>query len=92
MGILISVASYYLLRAAINKGKPNYYLTMQILKEAVSVVFIVALFILGPYTPWDRIWLMVGGCLGITLPSFITTKRLVEFNDSLGREEEKNDG
>ena len=47
---------------------------------------------LSEYTPWDRMWMLVGGCMGITLPMIIFTPRLVRLNDSLRKKEENKDG
>ena len=90
-GILIATVNYLFSRYLISK-QPDKYGAMQIGKQMLQVLYMVALFALGKFTPWDRIWLLVGGTLGITLPMFWFTYKLVKLNDSLNRKEEQADG
>ena len=68
------------------------YVGMQVVRQAVQVVYLVILFLFGRHTPWDAIWLLVGGALGVTLPMFWFTYRLVKLNNSLHGKEESTDG
>ncbi len=86
--------------AAVNYGVSRYvlkkhaskYAAAQMLRQMVQILFLLGLYVLGGYTPWDRIWLLAGGCLGITLPMFWFTYRLVRLNDSLHRKEDITNG
>lgn len=91
IGVLIAVMSYFYSRHVLMKC-PEQYAILQIVKQFLQIAYMVALFSLGKYTPWDRIWLLVGGTLGITLPMFWFTYKLVKLNDSLNRKEEQTDG
>lgn len=84
-------AAGYLFSRHVLRTKPERYALSQTLKQIVQVLFLVALFVVGGYTPWDRTWLVVGGVVGITLPMIWFTYRLVKFNDSLHTESEKED-
>lgn len=90
-GAAIAAAGYLASRQVLKK-RPNRYILVQTVKQLVQIGFLVALFLLGDRTPWDRIWLLVGGCLGITLPMIYFTARLVKLNDSLRGKEEHKDG
>ena len=57
------------------------YAMGQIARQAIQIGYLILIFVLGGYTPWESTWLLVGGVLGITLPMFFFTARLVKFND-----------
>ena len=91
VGIAVAAINYAISRRLIIK-RAEMYAGMQVVRQMINVAFLVALYVLGAYTPWDRIWLLVGGCLGITLPMFCFTYKLVKLNDSLRKKEESSDG
>ena len=90
-GAAMAGAGYALSRLALQKA-PSVYAAVQAAKQILEVAFLVLLFVLGPRTPWDRVWLMAGGCLGLTLPMIWFTYRLVKLNDSLHKKGDSTDG
>lgn len=90
-GAAIAAVNYALSRYLLIK-RPSMYTGMQIAWQPVQIAYLAALVLFGGYTPWDRLWLLVGGGLGITLPKFWFTYRLVRLNDSLHEKEESSDG
>ena len=90
-GALIAWLSYLASRYVLQK-RPSRYPAVQAVKQPLQIVFLVLLFAFGDKTPWDRAWLLAGGCLGLTLPMFWFTYRLVKLNDSMHRKEEPADG
>lgn len=90
-GAAIASAGYAVSRYVLKKHETKY-LMVQMVKQPVQIAFLVLLYLLGGHTSWDRIWLLAGGCLGITLPMFWFTYRLVKLNDSLHRKEDLTDG
>jgi len=72
------------------KKNPDMYSGGQIIRQIIQVGYLVLLFTLGGYTPWDRMWLLVGGGLGITIPMFYFTYKLVKLNDK--KKEDDKDG
>lgn len=81
----------YMLSKYMLKKKPSHFSSMQIVRQLLQIAYLVILFTLGGYTPWEPIWLLVGGCVGITVPMFYFTFRLVKINDSMKRSDEKED-
>ena len=71
---------------------PRHYAVSDVARRIIQVGFLVAVFFLGDYTPWDKLWLLVGGGLGITLPMIWFTYRLVKLNDSLSKKGDEQDG
>ena len=86
-GAAIAWAGYALSRRTLEK-RPGLYAAVQAVKQLVQIGFLVLLFLLGDRTGWDRIWLTVGGALGVTLPMVFFTARLVKLNDSLHEKKE----
>ena len=91
VGIAIATVNYALSRYMIKKHSDKYPLTV-IVRQVIQVAYLVLLFFLAEYTPWDRLWLLVGGCLGVTIPMIWFTMRLVKLNNSLSRKEGSSDG
>lgn len=90
-GAAIAALNYAVSRYLLTK-RPSMYAGMQIIWQPVQIAYLGALVLLGGYTPWNWLWLLAGGCLGITLPKFWFTYRLVKLNDSLHEKEESSDG
>lgn len=90
-GAAIAALNYAFSRYLLTK-RPSMYAGMQIIWQSIQIAYLGMLVLLGGYTPWNRLWLLVGGCLGITLPKFWFTYRLVKLNDSLHEKEESPDG
>ncbi len=65
------------------KNKQDKFSYISVIRQAVQVVYILILFFTAKYTPWDRTFVLVGGALGVTLPMFIFTYRLLKTNNSL---------
>ena len=91
IGVGIAVLNYIVSRYLLIK-RPSMYAGLQIVWQPIQIAFLGSLVLFGGYTPWDRLWLLVGGCLGVTLPKFWFIYRLVKLNDSLRKKEESSDG
>ena len=63
---------------------------LQPVRTLSQIGYLLLILLLGKYTPWDSMWLMVGGVLGITLPMPLFTYRLVKLNDEIRKEEDQN--
>ena len=91
LGAGVATGNYFISRHVLKTNPDKYSLTM-VVRQFVQVAFIVLVYMLGDYTPWDRLWLLVGGVLGMTLPMIWYTSRLVKLNDSGKGKEEKPNG
>lgn len=90
LGFAIAAGNYAISRHVL-KNRPEQYSLTMIIRQFIQVLFIVLLYLLGKYTPWDRLWLLVGGVLGVTLPMVWFTAKLVKLNDSReGKEDDTN--
>ena len=91
IGVAIAFANYFFSKFMIKKHS-NMYASTHILRQFLQVGYLVIILCFGDMTPWNKIWLLVGGCLGITLPMFWFTYRLVKINDSSDKKEDKPNG
>ena len=92
VGVGVAAVNYSLSKFMLKKH-PDMYAGGQIVRQIIQIGYLVLLFTLGGYTPWDPVWLLLGGCLGITVPMFFFTYKLVKQNDNMNkREEDKKDG
>lgn len=83
VGVGIASANYALSRHILKKA-PKQYLSTQIIKQLIQIAYIVLIYFFSDKTPWSPLWVLVGGCLGITVPMLWFTVKLVKLNDSLG--------
>lgn len=44
----------------------------------LGIGYLALLYFAAPYTPWDGIWLLAGGALGLTIPLFLFTFLLLQ--------------
>lgn len=90
-GAAIAALNYVFSRRLLTK-RPAKYAGTQVVWQLIQIVYLGALILFGGHTPWNTLWLLAGGCLGITLPMFWFIYRLVKLNDSLHTKEESSDG
>lgn len=87
-GVGIAAICYAISKYMLKK-QSGLYSSMQIVRQLIQIAYLVVIYFAAPRTPWDLVWLLVGGCLGITLPMFFFTYRLVKLNDKM-KEDDKN--
>ena len=63
----------YLLTAKAAKASSGQLAGISLLRQLINIGYLALVFFLAPYTPWDRIWMLVGAVLGVTLPMFLFT-------------------
>lgn len=93
LGILIAYLNY-LLSAYMLKKHPQSYPSSMALRQIVQVLYFVAVFFVGEKSEADVVYLLIGAAVGITVPMFYFTSKLVKLNDALNKErkESESDG
>ncbi|MGN1316229.1 MAG: hypothetical protein ACI4VW_04115 [Acutalibacteraceae bacterium] len=81
-GVGIATVNYAFSKYIIKKY-PDKYAGAQVVRSIIQIGFLFLIYVLGGHLPWDRIYLLIGGCFGITLPMIFFTAKLVKYNDSL---------
>lgn len=90
-GVPIAIIGY-LFSKYIIKHHGDKYAASQIVRTVVQVGFLFALFIVSENFPQSRVGMLIGGCLGITVPMAFFTVRLVKYNNSLNEKGGSADG
>ena len=94
VGLLVAFISYVISKKALEKNPQKYAMTT-VLRQVLQVGFIVAVYFIGRKTDYDITYLLVGGVLGLTVPMFFFTKKLLNYNEAINKEKRKepeNDG
>lgn len=64
------------------KRSPSLLLSLSVVRQMISVLYLVALYFLSRVLPWGLAPLLIGGGLGVTLPSILFACRLARKNDA----------
>lgn len=84
-GAGIAAINYAVARFILKKY-PEQYAAGQLIRQVLQIGYLLLLYFAGAALPWDRVWLLVGGALGLTLLMPFFTYRLVRMNGA-GKEE-----
>jgi len=91
IGFIISAVNYAISKYILKKHTSKYpYL--QFIRLPLQIGYLVVLYFCRGFVPCSVNWLLIGGAMGITIPSFFFTYKLVKINDAQSRKEDKFDG
>lgn len=82
VGVAFSVCNYLLLRSQ-RKRADRLGLVFS-LRQIINLGVLIGIYLLGGLTPWDPIYMLVAGAVGLTVPSMILTVRMTA-KDGPGR-------
>ena len=77
VGACLALLNFAVTRRAALKADGSLLGLAPVLRMAVDVGYLAAVYFLAPHTPWDRTWLLAGAAAGVTVPLFILTPLLV---------------
>ena len=66
------------------KNKKDKFSSVTVIRQTVQVAYILILFFTAKYTPWDRLYVLIGGASGVTLPMIVFTFLLLKTNKKRG--------
>ena len=93
IGILIALANYLISKNVLEKA-PDRYSVITIARQVLQVGYLVAVYFIADKTGFaDPAFMLIGAVLGMTLPMFAFTKKLLAVNEaaskkSKGKEDE----
>lgn len=87
-GLGISFLNYRLTDFFIKKFKEKFP-SVSLIRQLGQVCYIVAVYFLAPYTPWDRTYLLIGAALGVTLPMIFFTYKLLKSDSNTSEKYKK---
>ena len=90
LGFAVAGLNFLLSKAILTK-QPDKYAFSTILRQLIQVLYIVAVYFVAEKTPWDMMYMLVGAVLGVTLPMFFFTQRLVKINDTMIKNRKEGD-
>lgn len=62
------------------------------LRQIFNIGYIVLVFLLSRVLPWDMMPLLIGAALGLTIPSFYFTWRLIKENEAKRKAAQEKEG
>ena len=81
-GAAVSVLNYRLNLRALRK-KPSALASLAVLRQALSVAYLVAVFLLARVLPWGMVPLLAGAAVGLTVPAVLLSLKLAKINDAM---------
>lgn len=92
VGFLIAFINYIFSKKVILKTPEKYFVT-SVVRQALQIGFLVVVYFVGSkIQSVDIIYLLVGAVVGMTIPMFFFTKKILALNESLKqRKTEKED-
>lgn len=87
LGAGIAALNYRLTKKAAGPDAPaGLFGAVPLIRMALSAGLLAAAYFLGPLTPWDRVWILAGAVVGLTVPLFFFTFLLVkQVNGGAGK-------
>lgn len=86
VGFAIAYINYVISKSVLEKSPQKYSFTT-VLRQIIQIGYLAAVYFIGEKTGIDVIYLLIGAVLGITLPMFYFTKKLVNFNEAFYKTE-----
>ena len=87
LGFLIAFVNYTFSKAVLRKASEKYAL-ITVARQVLQIGFLIIVYFVGTKTQVaDVTYLLVGAVLGMSLPMFYFTKKLLSFNEAFNKKE-----
>ena len=83
-GVAVSWLNYRINLRTLKK-KPSALASVSVVRQLLSIGYLVLVFALAGVLPWDHMPLLLGAAVGLTIPSILLAMRLAQINDSLSQ-------
>ncbi len=91
IGFLIAFINYSFSKKALEKT-PEKYALITVVRQILQIGFLAIVYFVGiKIQVADVMYLLVGAVLGMTVPMFYFTKKLLTFNESLVKTKKEDD-
>lgn len=81
IGLGIAALNYYISKYVLEKNPDKFAMTT-IVRQVINVGYLVAVYMSGDFLPCKLTYVLVGAVLGITIPMFIFTRKLLKLNET----------
>ncbi len=83
-GFLIAFVNYLLSRKIL-ETRPEKFALATVARQVIQVGYLIAVYFIGSKLSVSLAFLLAGAVVGMTVPMFFFTKKLLLFNESLGK-------
>ncbi len=91
VGFLIAFVNYLFSKSVLKKA-PEKYALITVVRQVLQIGFLIIVYLVGTKTQLaDVVYLLVGAVLGMTVPMFYFTKKLLSFNETFNKKEKEDD-
>ena len=80
LGVGIATLNYYISKYFLEKNPDKFAMTT-VVKQIFNVGYLVVVYMSGDFLPFKLAYMLIGAVLGITLPMFIYTRKLLKLNE-----------
>lgn len=91
LGIVVAGLNFLISKAILTK-QPEKYASGAIIRQITQILYIVAVYFVTPYTPWDLWYMEIGAVLGVTIPMIYFTHKLLQLNKSMNTKDKEKEG
>ena len=77
IGLAIAAVNYKISLTVLRK-KPELVSVMSLPRQVLNVAYLLFVYLVAPYTPWDRMALLIGAAIGMTGSMFFFTWKLLK--------------
>ena len=84
----LAAANYFITRKLLRKGGEQLAV-ISILRQTLNIAYLVAIYFLAEFLPWPVEGMLIGGALGVTVPSFVFAARLARETGAKGQERQE---
>lgn len=91
LGVGIATLNYYISKYFLEKTPDRFAMTA-VVKQIFNVFYLVAVYMLGDFLPFKLSYMLIGAVLGITLPMFMFTRKLLKLNEAKRGESREKEG
>lgn len=91
LGCVIATLNY-LLSKSILKKNPEKYAMATIIRQSLQILYLAGVFLVSRAVSWNTLYMLIGAVLGITLPMFYFTHKLLQLNQKLNTNNNEKDG
>lgn len=91
LGIGIATLNYYISKYFLEKNPDKFAMTT-VIKQIFNVGYLVAVYMSVDFLPFKLTYLLIGAVLGITLPMFVFTRKLLKLNGAKRVETREKEG
>lgn len=85
-GVAVALINDRLSRAVLRR-RPALLPSFFAVRQLINVLYLAALYFLSRVLPWGLLPLLIGGALGVTVPSMLLALRLARRNDAQRQED-----